>query len=332
MNRFTKLLGAMAGLALVMSVGVQKAHATQDVLFPYIINTASEESVLTLIHQGIADVYPGTHIQYWTKDVTAASDAACQPSSVFVEFTANDMMTWGVGDKFGPSGPLLGDMQAAPAGVRMAFSNQHGYAIVAAQNAAAAGTGYQLNIDFVNGSVTSTHGITITGGDNALAMAIAVGATDADAVLSAAGVPVAMLPPGTAAAPSGLVTTFNVTPLNNTMFTAPSLGTVQLLQDPFGLSQGVFNRDEIPIDGTVEVNVVCVANLTLADLAPGVVGNVAFASGGGWAYFNVTTATGPVGALTYAAIVQQVDSDATGAAKTTTDTSPSASKINEMVL
>jgi len=323
MKRSTKLLGAMAGLALVMSVGVQKAQAANiiDTLFPYIINTASEESVLTLIHIGTGDVAPGTHIQYWTKDVTAASDAACQPSSVFVEFTADDMMTWGVGDTFGPSGPLLGDTQAAPAGVKMAFSNQHGYAIVAAQNANATGTGYQLNIDFVNGSVTSTHGITITtGGDNALTLATVFGG-DADAVLSTVGVPVAMLPPGTAAAPSGLVTTFNVTPLNDTMFTAPSLGTVQLFRDPFGLSQGVFNRDEIPIDGTVEVNVVCVANLTLADLAPGIVGNAAFSATGGWAYFNVTTATGPVGAPTYAAIVQQVDSDTTGAVKTITEIS-----------
>jgi len=326
MKRSSKLLGVMAGLTLVMSVGVQKAHATHEVLFPYIINTASEESILTLINQGATDITPGTHIQYWTKDITAASDAACQPSSVFVEFTADDMMTWGVGDTFGPLGPLLGDTQAAPAGVKMAFSNQHGYAIVVGPpTSATIETGYQLNIDFVNGSVTSSHGITITGGDNALAMAMAI-ATDADAVLSTAGVPVAMLPPGTAAAPSGLVTTFNVTPLNNTMLTAPSLGSVQLFRTSGQTTQGVTNRDEIPIDGTVEVNVVCVANLTLADLAPGVVGNAAFASGGGWAYFNVTGTTGPVGATTYAAIVQQVDSDATGAAKTTTEISSSASK------
>jgi len=319
MNRFTKLLGAMAGLALVMSVGVQKAQANHDTLFPYIINTASEESVLTLITPNAASVGTNVHIQYWTKDVTAASDAACQPSSIFVDFTPNDMMTWGVGDTLGVLGPLLGDAQAAPAGVRMAFSNQHGYAItVGATN----DVGYQLNIDFVNGSVTSSHGINIATNDLALTGATAVGST-VDAVLSGvAGVPVGLLPPGTAAAPSGLVTTFNVTPLNDTMLTAPAVGSVQLSRTASAtIVQGVHNRDEIPIDGAVEVNVQCVANLTLADLAPGIVGNAAFSATGGWAYFNVTTATGPVGALTYAAIVQQVDGTSTGAAKTITEVS-----------
>jgi len=287
----------MAGLTLVMSVGVQKAHATHEVLFPYIINTASEESILTLINQGATDITPGTHIQYWTKDITAASDAACQPSSVFVEFTADDMMTWGVGDTLGVLGPLLGDAQAAPAGVRMAFSNQHGYAIVVGPpTSATIETGYQLNIDFVNGSVTSSHGINIGFNDDALTGATAVGST-VDAVLSGVpGVPVGLLPPGTAAAPSGLVTTFNVTPLNDTMLTAPAVGSVQLSRTASAtIVQGVHNRDEIPIDGAVEVNVQCVANLTLADLAPGIVGNAAFSATGGWAYFNVTTATGRPG-------------------------------------
>jgi len=321
MKRSCKLLGVMAGLALVMSFGVQKAQA--DVLFPYIINTSTEESVLTLIEPGAADgTSVGTHIQYWVKDITAASNAACQPSSIFVPFTDNDMMTWGVGDTFGVLGPLLGDTQTAAGGVKMAFSNQHGYAIVR-PNSNTAAVGYQLNIDFINGSVTSSHGIATASiaagvGDAFLAKAIA---GTADAVLSGASVPVAMLPPGTTAAPSGLVTTFNVTPLSNTMFTAPSLGTVQLFRDSAGSLQGVTNRDEIPLDGTVGVDVVCVANLTLADLAPGIVGNAAFASGGGWAYFNVTLATGPAVATAYGAIVQQVDSDTTGAAKTTTEIS-----------
>jgi len=352
MKRSTKLLGAMAGLALVMSFGVQKAQAG-DLLYPYIVNTATEESVLTMITPVGRNTATNVHIQYWTKAPTAASDAACQASSVFVQTSDNDMMTWGVGDTFGPLGPLLNDPQdggvgggVGPGGVNMGFSNQIGYAILAGNTIATgaqvdlnkagsgAAAGYTLHIDFGNGNVTSNHAINITTNqagtlfDQALTMAITPTGNDAiietaaaGAALAVAGVPVDMFPP---ASTSGLVTSFNVTPLSDAMFTTPGLATVQLDGSAAAAIQAiVYDRDEAAFDSTVPVDVQCVANLTLADLMPAIVGRAGFKDSGGWAYFNVTNATGVAGgnAAGYAAIVYKVESDTAQTVKTMTEVS-----------
>jgi len=328
MKRSIKLLGAMAGLVLMMSFGVQKAQANHETLFPHIVNTATEESVLTLIDPGAAAAGSTEHIQYWTKSITAANTDVCVGSSVFVDFTTNDMMTWGVGATFGPLGPLFGDTQTAALGVNMSGSDQHGYAIVSGVGGK---TGYQLDIDFGGGSVTSTHAHTIGWNDDALADArgIGLGPVPTDAMNWAAlGVPVAFLPPGTAAAPTGLSTSFKVTPLSDTMFTAGNAAaTVQLSRVSSSsltsatITQGAFDRNENQIDSTIPVDVVCVADLTLTDLMPTIVANDAWAAVGGWAYFNVLNTTGLAGQLGYAAVVYQVDGDSTGAFKTTTEIS-----------
>jgi len=326
MKRSTKLLGVMAGLALVMSVGVQKAHATHETLFPYILNTSTEESVLTLIDPNALSAGSAEHIQYWTKSITAASTDTCVGSSHFVDFTANDMMSWGVGATFGPLGPLFGDTQTAPLGVAMAstLTDQHGYAIVSGVSGK---TGYQIDVDFGGGSITSTHANTIAFGDNALTDALGVNGMDSMS-WARASVPVGILPPGAAATPTGMTTSYRVTPLSDTMFTAgDAAATVQLSRvsgsflTSTTITQGAFDRNENQIDSTIPVDVVCVADLTLTDLMPTIVGNDLWAAVGGWAYFNVLNTTGLAGQLGYAAIVYQVDADTTGAFKTTTEIS-----------
>jgi len=325
----TKLTGIAMSLALMLCMGVQKAQAFHHILFPYIINTANEMTVATLITPATdgtgvsAGVGPwNMHFQYYVKDITSGPAAVCQATSVFIDFTANDMMTWGVGTRWGPAfAQLFNDTNVAPLGTAMSVigvANHHGYFVSQrpAADSAQVQWGYIYNIDFLNASAWASEALDIPVNDDATATTIAgVGVKDAMFTATFANpggaAPVELFPA------ASLPTSFKVTPLGTKMLTDSNNAVdVMLSRTVGGLGpvQGAYDRQENPIDGTVPVTVNCVGDITLTQLAPGILANPLWSANGGWAWMNTlapaTAGTGNAAALRYGAIIHQVTKDA----------------------
>jgi len=321
LKKMTKLTGIALSLSLMLFMGAQKAQAFHHILFPYIINTANEMTVATLITPATDGV--GTtagagpwnmHFQYYVKDVTTGPAAACQATSVFIDFTANDMMTWGVGTRWGPAfAQLFNDTNVAPLGTAMSVigvPNHHGYFVSQRPLSAAAQVqwGYIYNIDFLNASAWASEALDIP--LNSDATATSAGVSIKDALFNTVGAaPVELFPA------AALPTSFKVTPLGVNMLLDSNNAVDVMLSRITGAApvQGAYDRQENPIDGTVPVSVNCVGDVTLTQLAPGILANPLWSANGGWAWFNAmapaTPGTGNAAAPRYGAIVHQVTKD-----------------------
>jgi len=288
-----KLIAGAVGTALSLGLGMQAAQANHDdyVLIPYVVKDTNRTTIVTLIGTG-SSVKSGAemHLQYWTKDTTAANTAACQPNSSELTFTYNDIVTFDTAGLLG-AGPLFGDTtNLAPLGTSISYAGpRHGYLVAQWRNLdgneESGGRGYWIEVDLANGGA---HGDVSIGGDG-----------DGDSFNGAADNEVVLDPydGGTsgwgdggmapvAFWPSSLASSvFTVTPLGEAMNTSDNnVVIMQVLND--SAVQGAYDRNENGIDGTVRQTVRCVGRLTAAQLMPGVVANAAWAATGGWGFLT----------------------------------------------
>ena len=287
---FTKKLVATAvGTALTLGMGLQSAHADHQMLFPYVVKDANRTTVITLMGWGqSASSTDKMHLQYWTKDTSAANTAACQPNSSTLNFTDNDIVTFDTAALLG-AGPLFGDTtNNAPLGTSISYAApRHGYMVVASNNRLFGG--YWLELDLANGGA---HGDAALGngdfGDDFVSgtennSALYVGDINGGAIdpisleqhVGARAVP--FWPTSTAS------TVFTVTPLGEDMETTDNNQVIMQVLNTNNV-QGAYDRNENGIDGTVRQTVRCVGRLTAAQLMPGVVANAAWAATGGWGW------------------------------------------------
>ena len=296
-----KLIATAVGSALTFGLGMQAAQASHYMLFPYVVKDANRTTVVTVIGNGQPTNAGATlHLQYYTKDTTAANTAACQPNSTTMTFTDNDIATWDTGGLLG-AGPLFGDTtNNAPLGTSIAYAApRHGYLLVNWLTSSAE-AGYWVEIDLANGGAHGDKALrgafgenfnnnpglstgNILDGTNSTTTALNslhVGDTTqfgaADAVYRAAHA-VPFWPTSTASS------VFTVTPLGTAMNTSENNSSILQVLNSANV-QGAYDRNENGVDGTVRQTVRCVGRLTAAQLMPGVVANAAWAATGGWGF------------------------------------------------
>jgi len=315
-----RLLGTAVGSALAAGLCAPAAFAyhDDDLLVPYVVKDANRTTVVTIIGLGNpVNSGESIHLQYWTKSTTDANTAACSPSSVYVPFTDNDIMTFDTAGLLGY--PLFGDT-TNPAALGMSISYaapRHGYLVVSWLDDEEGGSGYWLELDLANGGAIGDrvlHGDQTPERGNFADL-------DGVVVLSSerpdgfdSNTPVAFWPSSVA------TTAFTVTPLGTNMLTRENNQVVLQVFNNDAV-QGAYDRNENGVDGTVPVTVRCVGRLTPQQLMPGVVTNAAWAAQGGWG-FLVNLGDGDTNYYEYSgagnqdlpAAVYQVDS-ATAAGK-----------------
>jgi len=309
-----KLLCTAVGGALALGFGTASAQIDPQhtyAFYPYVVKDANRTTVVSLIN-GYQDGAGGKgdiHIQYWTKSTTAANTAACDPSSVFIPMTAEDILTFDTAGILGY--PLFGDTtNPAPLGVAISYpAPRHGYMM--AQNISG-GTiaGYWLELDLANGGAVGDFAGTGDGPFNNLRTYFS-----RNLVLKYDDFPNSPIRYGTAVNfwPSSVASTaFTVTPLGTDMMNVENNQVVmQVFNNGDPIVQGAYDRNENGVDGTVPITVRCVGRVTPAQLMPGVVANAGWAAQGGWGYLvnlgdNATTTRDND------AMVYQVDSASAG--------------------
>jgi len=308
------LLCAAVGGALALGTMTASAdfRVEQDFAFvPYVVKDANRTTVVTVMMSDESDTPASDevlHLQYWTKSTTAANTAACDPSSVTVPVTDNDIVTFDTAGILGY--PLFGDTtNPAPLGMSISYAApRHGYLVAQAPNDINGNNtingAYWLELDLANG-----------GAHGAMAPLSSSDYMDPDswelrfdndpANLSNA-TPVGFWPSSVAS------THFTVTPLGTAMLTRENNQvTVQVFnQTPV---QGAYDRNENGVDGTVPVTVRCVGRVTPAQLMPGVVANAAWAAQGGWGYLaNLGNNVNDTNGGDIDSMVYQIDTSSAG--------------------
>jgi len=311
------------GSALTITAGAVSATTIQvfpDSLIPYVVKDTNRTTVVTTIMGWDSGTYSkgDLHLQYWTKSTTDANTAACQPSSVQIPVTANDILTFDTAGILGY--PLFGDTtNPAPLGIGISYAApRHGYLVIQSPNSFTNGshplqlrTTYWLEVDLANGGAHGDLGIhsyaprNFTGGNP---FQVLYGTPDPNGNTN--GNPVNFWPSSVAS------TVFTVTPLGSDMVTRENNQVVMQVLNGNGSSlvQGAYDRNENGVDGTVPQTVRCVGRLTPSQLMPGVVANAGWAAQGGWGNLvnlgnnaSTTISTNPLSALVY-----QVDTSSAG--------------------
>jgi len=321
-----KLLSTAIGAGLVASSGLAQAwqNATTDYGFvPYVVKDTNRTTLVTVILQGatVAPVASGDtlHIQYWTKSTTDANTAACQPSSVTIPKTPNDVVTFDTAGILGY--PLFGDTtNPAPLGMAISYAApRHGFLFLENRGNVTINGVFWLELDLANGGAHGDIGLTSPSTDlwdQASTGRLSTGhylETDEYNNLDDGASPVTFWP-------TSLVSTvFTVTPLGSDMLNRENNQTIVQVFNG-NTVQGAYDRNENGVDGTVPITVRCVGRITPAQLMPGVVTNAAWAAQGGWGYFanigngdlldNETQGGSNSGDLK--AVVYQVDSRSAG--------------------
>jgi hypothetical protein len=308
-----KLIATAVGSTLTLGLGMQAAQAGHMLMFPYVIKDANRTTLITMIGNG-ASVSSGAtiHLQYYTKDLTAANTAACQPNSSTLTFTDNDIVTFDTGALLG-AGPLFGDTtNNAPLGTSISYAApRHGYLLARGLQGGndIFHSGFWMELDLANGGAHGDIGYVSNNDDNYNAgpgaAAFAGAATDAErvAILSDSASPANALHVGDVFSPtigtnggydniphavpfwptSTASTVFTVTPMGIAMDTSENNTSILQVLNSNNV-QGAYDRNENGIDGTVRQTVRCVGRLTASQLMPGVVANAAWAATGGWGW------------------------------------------------
>jgi hypothetical protein len=317
-----KLVTVAVGASLALGASAANAERHNDfdvVFFPYVVKDANRTTVITLISdpesrtKGNQDL----HIQYWTKDTTAANTASCQPSSSFMGVTPNDIVTFDTAGILGY--PLFGDTtNAAPLGTSISYAgSRHGYLVVS-DNQGDLNGGFWLELDFANGGAYGDAGI--GGGVDGSGSNMQAEISGAFSLIRDPSNDIENASPVVFWPASVASTAFTVTPLGTNMLNSDNNNAVmQVFND--NEVQGAYDRNENSVDGTVKQTVRCVGRLTAAQLMPGVVANAAWSAQGGWGYLanlgngdNVTDSCSSSGDCKV--MVYQVDtSNAAGAGK-----------------
>jgi len=349
-----KLLTAAVGAAVGVGLAAPSMAAPRpEVAFvPYVIKDNNVTTVVTLIGNGAPKTQNDTvHLQYWTKAITDANTASCKPSSVYVPFTNNDVMTFDTAGILGY--PLFGDTtNAAPLGTSIAYSQSHGYLIVdnRSDNFNAL---YWLQLDLANGGAhgdiglrSSSPGATGNYRNDNFNQGLGL-ASQADPNLGNhlrgvtgfsslhvgdVATPINWNSAGDSGEPYGTLTdhipravNFWPSSVASTVFTVTPAGTAMLTKENNQVIlqvlnsnnvQGAYDRNENGVDGTVPVTVRCVGRVTPAQLMPGVVSNAAWAAQGGWGWLanlgDGDTNYSEGGSSDLRAIVYQVDGSSAG--------------------
>jgi len=292
-----KLVFSAVASALACGFAAPAALATSypEQLFPYVVKDANRTTVVTIIGDGFSGVVPtgkesiqaegGIHLQYWTKSTTDANTAACQPSSVVVPITDNDILTFDTAGLLGY--PLFGDTtNPAPLGMAISFAApRHGYLL--AQSVYGGDylkAGYWLELDLANGGAHGDYSVHGYGQQGLLLY----GGLDGYGIYGITGQN--SLEPWVPRAvnfwPSSVASTvFTVTPLGSRMATNENNQTILQVFNNVGV-QGAYDRNENGVDGTVPITVRCVGRVTPAQLMPGVVANAKWATQGGWGFLQ----------------------------------------------
>ena len=293
-----KLIAGAVGTALTLGLGMQAAQADHQLLFPYVVKDANRTTVITVVLGDVSSSGATMHLQYWTKDTTAANTAACQPNSSTIKFTDNDIATWDTAALIG-TGALFGDTtNAAPLGTSIAYSApRHGY-LVTNPDTGTPYAGYWLELDLANGGAHGDSAAHFPSDDDG------AGITGAMAMLTDDARAVPFWPASVASS------VFTVTPLGAAMETSDNQSVVMQVVNDSDV-QGAYDRNENGVDGTVPQTVRCVGRLTAAQLMPGVVANAAWAAQGGWGWLwnrgnnsggnfeSCASGTGDCGAIVY---------------------------------
>ena len=284
-----KLVTAAVGISL--SVVGAHANAWQDpgyavALIPYVVKDGNRTTLVSII-MGDEVSLPGVglRLQYWSKPITSAHTEACQPNSFApIQVTQNDMLTFDTAGILGY--PLFGDVtNPAPLGTSIVYSDpRHGYLMVEAPNSDGSGKqsivgSYWTEIDFVNGGSIGDRGL------NAYSANLQVTASGHRELLPDASGSIVFAAPVVFWPLSYMDTSFTVTPLGTDMLTRENNQTTVQVYNSNSV-QGLYDRNESGIDGTVPQTVRCVGRLTTAQLMPGVVANAAWAATGGWGYLT----------------------------------------------
>jgi len=317
-----RLVCAAVGSALAAGLSAPAAFAYHDrnILVPYVVKDSNRTTVVTLIGES----YPSktdVHLQYWTKSTTAANTAACQPSSVFVPFTPNDIMTFDTAGILGY--PLFGDTtNPAALGASISYAApRHGY--LAIQFDDGSGRAYWMELDLSNGGAHGDYALNGNSGPDGAGSFVHISESQTlwpfgpgDGFDEQAPVPFW---------PSSVANTaFTVTPLGTAMLTKENNQVVLQVVNSNGV-QGAYDRNENGVDGTVPVTVRCVGRLTLPQLMPGVVSNAAWAAQGGWGFlanlgdgdgnygeWSISSGSVAIGGDDQPAVVYQVDTSSAG--------------------
>jgi len=313
-----KLLCTAVGGALVLGGGAASAETfsyAYDFLVPYVVKDANRTTVVTTITSYQSGTYTkgDMHLQYWTKSTTDANTAACQPSSVEIPVTPNDIITFDTAGILGY--PLFGDTtNPAPVGTSIAFAApRHGYLVIRSPHNNDDGdiylrATYWLELDLASGGAHGDLGIAGDTTFNESPYVVLTGNSNPNYNYN--GSAVNFWPSSVAS------TVFTVTPIGTHMATRENNQVVlQVLNgNSSNLVQGAYDRNENGVDGTVPQTVRCVGRLTPAQLMPGVVANAGWAAQGGWGNLvnlgnNGNTA---ISATDRPAAVYQVDTSMAG--------------------
>jgi len=303
---------SLAVAALPANAWLNPGYSTT--LIPYVVKDSNRTTVISLIMSDDSANTSGTlALQYWTKPISDPHNGGCFENAYMVPVTQNDVIT------FDSAGileyPMFGDTTnpaAGPLSISWA-GTRHGYLAVTPQAGSTPpriAASYWTEIDFANGGSIGDQGISAYS-TNFKAETSESKALMPDAYGTATHATAVMFWPS-----SYMTTSFVVTPLGTDMMHYENhQAAIQAVNS--GGYQGVYDRNENNIDGTVPVNVRCVARVSLNNLLPGVMANAAWAAQGGWGYLanigngNIT----PGEAGDNPAIVYQVDQQEVGKGK-----------------
>jgi len=292
MNRNLVSTAVAGALGLTVALPAVAAH-DDSILVPYVVKDANRTTVVTLIGHLHTDAPKGQiHIQYWTKSTTDANTAACKPSSVYVPFTENDIVTFDTAGILGY--PLFGDTtNPAPLGMAISYPGPvHGYMIASAVSQAGY-QGYWMELDLANGGAQGDwtlgddwgiflgegNGFAYNGNYTDFRPGTVLKSTDNWGYGFTSDRSVPFWPTSVAS------TAFTVTPLGSEMLTKENNQVILQVRNANGV-QGAYDRNENGVDGTVPITVRCVGRVTPAQLMPGVVTNAAWAAQGGWGFLR----------------------------------------------
>jgi len=313
----TKLLCTAIGASLAAASGSAGAWFNFDSSYgfvPYVVKDSTRTTVVTVI---VSDRSPDSsgeavHIQYWTKSTTDANTAACQPSSVTIPKTPNDILTFDTAGLLGY--PLFGDStNPAPLGVAISYAApRHGFLFLESLGDIGLNGVFWMELDLANGGAHGDIGLNADYSDftNAFTWSHVLSGAELTPAYSS---PVVFWPSSVAA------TAFTVTPLGTDMLNRENNQAVfQVINSDS--AQGAYDRNENGVDGTVPQTVRCVGRLTAAQLMPGVVTNVAWAAQGGFGYLynrgnnngNADDSQGGTNSGDLNAVVYQIDSGSVG--------------------
>ena len=279
------LLATAVGATLTLGLAAP-AHASHDMLFPYVVKDANRTTLITFIGEGQpVSAGAGVHLQYWTKDTSAANTAACQPNSTTLTFTDYDIVTFDSAALLG-TGPLFGDTtNVAPLGTSISYAApRHGYLVVDNESGPLY-RGYWLELDLANGGAhgDEAHLNIYSGDDNFSSLPVDMAMYPGNVYdLGGQGSPAVAVPFWPTSTAS---TVFTVTPLGTDMRVSDNNSVVMQVRNG-GNVQGAYDRNENGVDGTVPQTVRCVGRLTASQLMPGVVANAAWAATGGWGFLT----------------------------------------------